>query len=155
MKVKTNVTLKKIDECDLDKFYLIAKENRVKKFVKLFYPNDMQEAEKIIRMLSKNSDYLAFAILDKNQRLVGVISGERKGNEIIEVSYFIGSRYRKNGYCIEAITLYEKYLQENTSIKEMQFQIDSSNKSSIDVMKRLNIKKKCARFYEIYSKKIK
>lgn len=151
----TSVKLEKFKQSDTEEFYRIAKNDGTKKFVKLFYPENLDEAQKIVEMFTEDSNYVAFKILDESGAIVGAISGEKKGKGRMEVSYFTSPRFRKNGYCTSAVKLFEIYLKENTRIKEIYFQIASNNKASKNVMQRLSVPLAYVRMYNVYVKKIK
>lgn len=137
---KTSVNLKEFQESDLEEFYRIAKNKGVKKFVRIFYPEDMEEAKMILDMLRDTTNYISFKILDEDNRIVGGIVGDKIGRGKIDVSYFIGEEYRKNGFCTQAVSLFEQYLKEKSKITTMQFYVARDNKRSQNVMKRLSIK---------------
>ena len=135
---QTTVELAKITESDLEEFYRIAKNKEVKQFVKILYPEDMEEAEIIIEMLTVDSNYIAYKILNEKEKFVGVIIGEKKGKGTVEISYFIAEEYRGKGYCTHAVVEFKKHL-EKQKYKKMEFSIDLRNKKSQNVMKRLRI----------------
>lgn len=135
---KTNVRLVEIIESDLEEFYRIAKNKEVKQFVKILHPEDMEEAEIIIEMLTVDSNYIAYKILNEKEKFVGVIIGEKKGKGTVEISYFIAEEYRGNGYCTHAVVEFKKLLKKQ-KYKKMEFSIDLRNKKSQNVMKRLRI----------------
>lgn len=137
---KTSVSLKEFQESDLEEFYRIARNKGVKKFVKVFYPEDMEEARMILDMLQDNTNYISFKIVDREGNFVGGILGDKIGRGKIDISYFIGEDYRKNGYCTDAVSLFESYLKENSNMKFMHFYVAKENKKSQNVMKRLGIK---------------
>jgi len=109
---KTNVRLVEIIESDLEEFYRIAKNKEVKQFVKILHPEDMEEAEIIIEMLTVDSNYIAYKILNEKEKFVGVIIGEKKGKGTVEISYFIAEEYRGNGYCTHAVVEFKKLLKK-------------------------------------------
>ena len=135
---QTTVELAKITKSDLKEFYRIAKNEEVKQFVKILYPEDMEEAEIIIEMLTVDSNYIAYKILNEKEKFVGVIIGEKKGKGTVEISYFIAEEYRGNGYCTHAVVEFKKLLKKQ-KYKKMEFPIDLRNKKSQNVMKRLRI----------------
>ena len=135
---QTTVELAKITESDLEEFYRIAKNEEVKQFVKILYPEDMEEAEIIIEMLTVDSNYIAYKILNEKEKFVGVIIGEKKGKGTVEISYFIAEEYRGKGYCTQAVVRFKQLLKKQ-KYKKMEFSIDLRNKKSQNVMKRLRI----------------
>lgn len=151
----TNVKLEKFEENDTEAFYRIAKNEGTKKFVKLFYPESMEEARKIVEMFIDDSNYVAFKILDQYGVIVGAIAGEKKGIGRMEISYFTGTRFRQMGYCTSAIKLFESYLKENTRINEIYFRIASNNIKSKNVMRRMSIPLAYVKMYNVYAKKIR
>ena len=150
---KTNVSLKEFQESDLKEFYRIAKNEEVKKFVKLFYPENFEETHKIFE-LSKNTKYVIFKIVDINDEILGAIAGEKIGRKTMEVSYFIGARHRGRGYCTSALKLFKKYVKENTNCRTLKFRIASNNRKSQEVMNRLNISHKYTGIYKVYELEI-
>lgn len=149
---KTNVYLKEFQESDLEEFYRIAKNKEVKQFVKLFYPNTFEDTKKILELAKK--DYIVFKIVDERDSITGAIAGRKTENKIIDVSYFIGPRYRGKGYCSKAVKLFKAYLKKTSNYKVMRFLIASNNYSSQHVMNRVGISYKYTRMYRVYECKI-
>ena len=150
---ETNVKLVKIQESDLEEFYRIAKEREVEKFVKICYPEDFEEAKIILEMFTEDTNYIALKIQNDNNEFVGIIIGEEKSREIIEISYFIGKEFRGHGYCTLAVKEFRKILKDR-GYKEVQFAIASNNKNSQKDMKRLKIPMSYVSRYQIYVDKL-
>lgn len=154
MSKETNVTLEKFEYGDEVEYLHIAKDEKIEKFFQLAYCANMEEAVDLMELYIESTNYIAFKILDSFKNMVGAILGDRKDKKTIEVSYFIGNEYRKNGYCQSAIKLYEKYIAEETKYNMLEFCIACNNEKSQRVMQALKIRKTYVREYIHFQKKI-
>ena len=146
---KTSVKLVPFEASDLEEFYRIAKDEEVKRFVKILYPEDKEEAEIILEMLTEDTNYIAFKILNGKGKFTGAIIGEKKGKKTIEISYFIGAEYRGKGYCTQAVIKFKKFLKD-CKYKRIEFAINPKNRKSQTIMEKLEIPLQYVSKYRIY-----
>lgn len=144
---KTNVILKEFQESDLEEFYRISREEKIRKFVGFMCPETRAEAKEIVQFLLEPT-FICFKIVEtKSNKMVGIILGDALTDETVDISYFVGSMYRKKGYCSAAVTLMEKYLHDNYDYKVMRFYIRKDNEKSKNVMRRLGIKEESSNVF--------
>lgn len=88
------------------------------------------------------SRYFYYWGIFKKDILVGVISlwGIDYDKKSGELGYFIGSEYQRHGYMTMAIKLVVNYVLENTQILIVNAYVETSNKASMKLMKKLDFK---------------
>lgn len=121
---------------DANAYLEIAQDASVEKFFRLAYCKDLEEAQELMELCVNSCNYDAFKILDEQNKIVGMVLGEKKPKKVMEVSYFISAKVRRKGYCKEAICKFAKYISENTKYKEMEFCIRHTNKPSKRFMEK-------------------
>ncbi len=78
----------------------------------------------------------------KDEELVGLINFfnldyiERSG----EYGYFISSNHTRQGYMLRAVKLLTNYLLEKTEIERVNIYIDTTNKASLGLVKKLDLR---------------
>ena len=129
---------------DSSEYLELAKDDvELKKYFTLAYCKDNEEAKDLMELCIQSTNYESFKILNDNNRIVGIILGEKKPKNVIEVCYFIGKKHRGRGYCKETIKEFARYLSENTEYTELEFCVFNTNKKSrYFVEKNLKLKPK-------------
>lgn len=82
-------------------------------------------------------DYLAYTITLKNGIVIGSVGcSYYQDLQEIGVTYFIGARYRKNGYAAEAVKAYVRYFMDHYHAQKMIATIREENIPSRKVIEK-------------------
>ena len=104
--------------------------------------NNLQEAEYVINIYMYYEEIDAYAIID-NDILIGVVYIENCKNiekNTVLISYFIGNKFQRRGYAIQALERIEQLLIENSQIQKVGFEINPKNIPSIKTATRFGAK---------------
>lgn len=153
----SRIFLRRIEpELDAEIFFkLIFQDEKAKKFFKLGYSESLEETQDFLTQISNESIYTSREICDEKGRIIGIIFAERSTKRFADISFFIGKKYRKKGYCIQALIMFEQELVNNTKIKIIRFIIANNNPDSKKVMRAFKLKPSYIGDYLFYTKRIK
>lgn len=124
-------------------YFKIAKKSNTLlcRYTPFFIAYSQKHAIEIIQSYSGPYSYM-YGIWKNDKTLIGAILYDHFFScDFIAVSYFIGKKYRGNGYIVEAINGLTKNFSENpydADITNLRFCINSDNNSSIRVQQKLN-----------------
>lgn len=106
------------------------------------------EAKKLTDIDNPILEYLAYAIELKEKGCVIGSVGCSYYNDLQEIgiTYFIGAKYRHNGYAVEAVKAYAKYFMEHYNINKLIATVREENISSCKVVEKAD--------FEMIQKKI-
>lgn len=100
----------------------------------------MEETQELVLKNNPNIEYLAYTIaLKGDNNVVGSVGcSYYEDFQKVGITYFIGAKYRNNGYAIEAVKAYLKYFFEHYDITEIIATIREKNIASWNVVEKLD-----------------
>ena len=118
--------------CDVEEFYRIAHEPKVKQYVMFAYPENVEECFSTVAIYSRgdciNDFYLA---IEKENIMVGSIIAVRMEGKVLDVSEIISKEFRGQGIMTIAMKAFVEWLKDNTQYEELSFEIEENNVSSL------------------------
>lgn len=126
------VSLRKFTYDDVLEYYSIAQDSN--DYFPFGYCKDIKDAEDVIDTYINSEELECFAILNEKLELIGSIMCITKG-KILEISYFIGIKYRRKGYCFETLKLAEQ-IAKKRKMERIEFFILKDNLKSINLAKK-------------------
>lgn len=127
------ISIRKWQTSDIDTYFKLCHEAEVREYFNTLYCKNLKEVKALFKA-RKNKEFFNFLIEDE-KNTVGVIVGNPKRYSV-EVSYFIGKEFRRNGYCVKAITALQEELK-NSKYKAMHFKVSKYNLGSLAVMEKI------------------
>ncbi len=127
------ISIRKWQTSDIDTYFKLCHETEVRKYFNTLYCKNIKEVKALFKCRKKKG-FFNFLIED-GENTVGVIVGNPKRYSL-EISYFIGKEFRRNGYCVKAITALQEELK-NSKYKAMHFKVSKYNLGSLAVMKKI------------------
>ena len=127
------ISIRKWQTSDIDTYFKLCHETEVRKYFNTIYCKNIKEVKALFKS-RKKKEFFNFLIED-GENTVGVIVGNPKRYSL-EISYFIGKEFRRNGYCVKAITALQEELK-NSKYKAMHFKVSKYNFGSLAVMKKI------------------
>lgn len=129
----TDLSVRKLTPKDAWAYKQIAFGEDLFRYCNFFVASTLEEAEKRIQQNNTNYQTL-YGLFTKSNRLVAVflLSADDAENAVI-VHYFVGERYRGNGYACAGLKLLSGELEYNT----FRFEVRKKNESCIRVMEKL------------------
>lgn len=96
------------------------------------------EAKQLTIQDDPNTDYLAYTITLKDENVVVGSVGCSYYEDLKEIgiTYFIGAQYRGNGYAVEAVNAYTKYVFRHYNITKMIATVREENIPSWKVVEK-------------------
>lgn len=102
-----------------------------------------------IYILSNLNNTLLFIIEDNcSKKVIGAILAHINSDFLCDVSYALHRNYRNQGIMTEALKVFIRYIYENKLARCIHFSVNLSNKSSIKLLKKLNIPF-CYRYFHL------
>ena len=100
--------------------------------------NWILEAKKLTDLDNPTLEFLAYAIELKEKNIVIGSVGCSYYDDLQEtgITYFIGAKYRHNGYAVEAVKAYVNYFMKHYNIYKMIATVREANKSSWNVVEK-------------------
>lgn len=85
-----------------------------------------------------NHEYLAYVIEEKNsgQAIGSVGTSFYEDMQKVGITYFIGSRFRRHGYAVEAVCAYVKYFFEHCNADILVATVNVKNEASCKTLER-------------------
>ncbi len=150
----SKVLLRSFSPEDADQYYEIACDDSIRKYLMYFYTKTPDDSVRLINDLC-NCDFsnnFWFAVCDsRTGELVGVLAAFRTFSLVLEICFFTGKKYRRCGYCINALELFINYVKENTKYASLFFNVETTNASSHAILRRLGISIQDGQEYFVYS----
>lgn len=96
------------------------------------------EAKELLRNDDPTKEYLAYTVQLKNSETVigSVGSSYYEDLKKVGITYFIGAKYRNNGYASEAVKAYLQYFFQHYDINEIIATVREENVSSWKVIEK-------------------
>ena len=112
--------------------------------------NWILEAKKLTDADNPTLEYLAYAIELKEKNIVIGSVGCSYYDDLHEtgITYFIGAKYRNNGYAVEAVKAYVSYFMKHYSIYKLIATVREANISSWKVVEKAGFKLVEKRMYK-------
>ena len=131
--------LRKIKNSDKEDLLEILNDTSVQKYIPGLFSNTLEDLQHLY-ILSKLNNTLLLLIEDVySNKVIGVILAHIDPDLLCDVSYVLHKNFRGRGTMPEALKLFLLYIYENKLARCVHFSIKLSNKSSINVMHKLNI----------------
>ncbi len=101
----------------------------------------IEEAKKLAVRDDPDRDYLAYTITLKYENLVVGSIGCSYYDDFQEtgITYFIGAKYRNNGYAAEAVQAYTKYFLRHYNVKGMIATVRNENVVWINIYRKRSL----------------
>ncbi|MCP4566561.1 MAG: GNAT family N-acetyltransferase [FCB group bacterium] len=137
----SRITLRQLRQSDAEALAIQANDKEMARFIPDFPSpytliNARSWINKTLRLIRKDSEY-HFCICDiQTNNLIGMI-GLRNINRQdlnVEIGYWIGRRYRKRGYCAEAIKTILSYVFSDMGLIRAYAILSEQNKASVRVL---------------------
>lgn len=98
----------------------------------------IDEAKEVAERDDPNVDYLAYSIILKSEKVVIGSVGCSYYEDLQEtgITYFIGAKYRNNGYAVEAVKAYAEYFLGHYHVPKLIATVRADNVSSWKVLEK-------------------
>lgn len=131
-------------ECDLKSIYQIHKDEQVNQY--LPYDtwtcwNDALKWHRNIKERQARGDAQQFVIVQKSDlSIVGtcIVFGYKSADSSCEIGYVLNRMFWRQGFMFEALSALTSHLLEREEIQSLRAVVSSDNKSSLNVLFRLN-----------------
>lgn len=125
---------------DAEIYYEITREKDIQKFVPFACPTSLEETKNDIKLYYANGDFIHdfYFILEEKSlhQVIGAMIITQNFKKELDMSLLIASRYRKNGYMLEAIKGFISYIPTSTTLL---FIVENQNTSSLALMSHLEL----------------
>ncbi|MBD3252595.1 GNAT family N-acetyltransferase [Candidatus Pacearchaeota archaeon] len=109
--------------------------------VPISYPYTIKDAEYYLKQTEKGDDFCFSIELKSEKKVIGGIGLHEQNFEpakdVKELGYWIGEKYWRNGYCIEAIKALLNTVFNNLKIKKVLIPVFTENKASNNLAKKI------------------
>ena len=134
-----NFILRKLKYNDKEDLLEILNDLSVQKYIPGLFSTTLEDLQHLY-ILSNLNNTLLLVIEDiLSKKVIGIILAHIDCNFLGNVSYVLHKNYRGKGIMPKALKLFIQYVYENKLAHSITFSINFSNKSSIQVMHKLNI----------------
>ena len=142
--IKTNrLILRKPKKSDYKDLFAVLNDNILQTYIPTLYCGTIDEVKE---WLFFNINYFVWPmnftlVIQESefQEIVGLIYAYSFDSKELSLCYVIKNNKRHNGYIVEALKHFIKFVYKNSTLKEISFSIRNDNVSSISVMKKLCI----------------
>ncbi len=132
---RTEMFVREIGLSDRVGYLRISRLEDIGDYVSFMAADSLQEATERIEHYQRMHNTKLYGLFSKSNRLIGVMDAVHyPGDNYATVSYFIGKRYRGNGYAELAI----KILFDTLDVDELHFEVHELNSASHRVQQKLH-----------------
>jgi RimJ/RimL family protein N-acetyltransferase len=103
-------------------------------------PFTLADATKLIALNENDCDLFRGIWRRKDNALIGVIGSHRRGNGTIEIGYWIGTRFQRQGYALEAGQGVIEWLRKASPSAPIIAECRLDNRASWRVLERLGFR---------------
>lgn len=139
----SRLILRKPRKCDYKGLFSVLNDSALQTYIPTLYCETIDDVKEWIFFSTKYFNWpMDFALViqeAQSQEIVGLLYAYSFDFKKLSLSYAIKPSKRRNGYMVEALKRFVKFLRKNNSIEEILFSIRNDNFSSISVMKKLCI----------------
>lgn len=124
---------------DAERFYRLAHDADVKKYVPYAYCEDYETAEELMSYYEKgdckNDFYLG---IFRESDLIGSIIANKVNIDTLEICTLVSYHWRNKGVMTEAMNGFIKWLSENTTYQKLKLVVEKTNTASLKQVEKLN-----------------
>lgn len=134
-------TLRKFSIYDSESFRILANSSvDIKRYCPFLVKKSPIDNSKLVLEFSQANFITEFDFLILNNvglPVGGIFASQEKAYNSLNVSYFIGSRYRRMGYMKSGLNEFIMYCKDNTEYYSLYFDVANSNIASLTLLKKL------------------
>lgn len=131
--------LRPLKDSDKEDLLEVLNDPGVKKYIPGLFSSTLEDLHHIY-ILSNLNNTLLLVIEDINsEKVIGMFLAHINSDFLCDISYVLHRNYRNKGIMTEALKIFIKYVYENKLARCIHFLVDLNNKSSIQLMRKLNI----------------